>query len=123
MGTVREVRSGPRLGFIWAMLACGPLALALDLAVSYPGVRHACVTGNHWVLHLVTAGAWAFSVAGVLFARHALRTEFPADAWRAGPRAIDRSYFLTYLGLGLSMGFTIVVLAIAIPKWVIGPCL
>lgn len=123
MGTVNEVQFGPRLGFIWAMLACGPLAWALDLAVSYPAVRHACVTGEHWILHLVTGGAWAFSVAGVLFARHALKTQFPADALRSGPRVIDRSYFLTWLALGLCMGFTIVVLAIAVPKWVIGPCL
>ncbi len=123
MGTMHDVQIGPRMGFIWAMLACGPIALALDLAVSYPAVRRECITGQHWMVHLITAGAWAFSVAGVLFARHALRTQFPSDAWRAGPRTIDRSYFLTYLGLGLSLGFTIVVLAIAIPKLVIGPCL
>jgi hypothetical protein len=105
----------------WISLIIGPVAFALDETIGYALTYHACSTGHWYLLHLVSAGSLALAVFGIFFSRAAM-TGLPETAEEKGGRSVDRSYFMAKLGLVLNIAFTLAVIAMAIPRFILSPC-
>ena len=104
----------------WSLVA-GFLAFAIDLGVSYPLRGHACSAAATYQLHLVTILCFAIALSGFLSGWSAIR-RLPHDRDEQGPEPHNRAYFQALLGIILSLGFSLVVLANAIPRWMLDPC-
>jgi hypothetical protein len=101
-------------------LLIGPLSWAADLGLSYAAVYHACSTGHHYVLHIISVVTFFFCLTGAYVAWQ----EFQAvrDANDEGGSPFDRAHFLALLGIAASLGFAMVIIATAVPKFVFSPC-
>jgi hypothetical protein len=89
----------------------------VELEVAYMLVPHACETGNLVPVHLAHGGALLLAWVGAFLAWREWRrwgAQWPDDA--AGPA--PRSRFMATLGLLVSGGFTLVILALWLPKLV-----
>jgi hypothetical protein len=97
------------------------MAWATDLLVRYSLVQWTCNTQHRLVLQLVAVGALLVTAGGATAARRGL-AQTPADAPTEGGRPMDRSRFMAMLGLLSSLLFAIVIVAGAIPLWVLDGC-
>jgi hypothetical protein len=98
----------------------GPLAWGADLLISYALVYHACSSGHHYLLHVVSAVCLAVALSGALLSwRQFQQVRRGNDE---GVSALDRSHFLALLGIASSIWFTVVILATALPRWILSPC-
>lgn len=98
----------------------GPLAWGADLLISYAVVQHSCSTGHYYVLHLISAICFAIAIAGALMSwRYYTGVRAANDE---GGSPFDRSHFLNLLGVVSSVGFAIVIIAGALPRWILSPC-
>jgi len=117
----RTIRSGETPGpLAWSLLA-GFLAWALDLGFSYTLQRHACVAGQTFWIHVVTAICFAIALSGLVAGVRELRM-LPKDSFEEGRRPRDRAYFQGLLGIGFSLSFAVVVIAGAVPRWILSAC-
>lgn len=105
----------------WISLIIGPIAFAFDEGMGYALTYHACSTGHWYVLHLVSAVSLALSIFGIFFSRAAMAA-LPHTAQEKGGNSVDRSYFMAKLGLVINVAFTIAVIAMAIPRFILSPC-
>ncbi len=101
-------------------LLVGPVAWAADLGLSYANVYHACSTGHHYVLHVISVVAFLAALSGAYVGWQ----EFQAvrDANDEGDSPFDRSHFMALLGVASGLGFALVIIATAVPKLVFNPC-
>jgi hypothetical protein len=101
-------------------LLIGPIAWAADLGLSYANVYHACSTGHHYVLHVITLIALIAALTGAYVGWQ----EFQAvrDADEEGGSPLDRTHFMSLLGIASGLGFSLVIIATAVPKFVFSPC-
>ena len=98
----------------------GPLAWAADLGLSYANVYHACSTGHFYVLHAITAITFVLALTGAFVGWREFQALRDADV--EGGSAIDRAHFVALLSIACAIGFAMVIIATAIPKWVFSPC-
>ena len=107
--------------WLWFGALAGPLAWILDEGLSYAIAQHACSTGAFYELHVISAGCLALALVGFFVARwqYAL---VPRGADDEGGSPRDRSWFLARFGIASSLGFALVVLALAVPKFILSPC-
>jgi hypothetical protein len=106
----------------WIGVLTGPLALAADQLTSYALVKWTCGHQHTWVLHAISLAALLVIAGGALAAWTAL-SESPPDARLDGGRSIDRGRFMGALGLATSALFAVLVVAMAVPGWMIDACL
>jgi hypothetical protein len=106
---------------LWTGVLAGPIAWAIDLLVRYSLVRWSCDTQHRFVLQIVACGALIVAAAGASAAWRGL-LQTPADAPTEGGRPIDRSRFMALLGLLTSLLFATVIVAAAIPLWILDAC-
>ena len=110
---------------LWFGILAGPVAWTLQLAISYPLAQLSCHAGyrsQHPLTLQVVAGAALMMIAfGALTAWNALQAA-PAPASTDGGRSIDRARFMAMLGLLFAALFTLVVIATAIPTWILHAC-
>jgi hypothetical protein len=99
----------------------GPFAWAFDLVLSYSLVQWTCGGGPPVVLHLVTLLALAIIAAGAYSAWTALQVA-PSGAPDDGAEPDQRGRFMAMLGLLMCAFFAVVVIAGAIPRWVLDAC-
>ena len=105
---------------LWWGILIGPVAWVLDQGLSYSIDQHACSTGKFYELHLITAACLLLALSGFLVGLRQLR-KVPAGQDDGGtPR--DRSWFMAWLGILLSLEFALVVVAMAVPKVILSPC-
>jgi hypothetical protein len=97
-----------------------PLAWGADLLISYALVQHACSTGHMYVLHVCTAVFFVIALAGALVSWNEYRKASAGNDEGGSP--LDRSHFLALLGTVSSIFFALVILAMAVPRWVLSPC-
>jgi hypothetical protein len=102
-------------------LAAGFLGWGLDLAMSYVLEQHSCSTGRPYLLHMISAICFCIAVSGISPSLSALRNS-PEEADQEGGRFQDRVYFQSLMGLGFSISFAVVILAAAVPRWILSPC-
>lgn len=105
---------------LWWGILIGPIAWVLDQGLSYSVEQHACSTGHFYVLHVITACCFVLAVTGIFVAVRQLRKVPAGEDDGSTPR--DRSWFMAWLGILLSVEFAIVVLAMAVPKIILSPC-
>lgn len=115
----RERPDGSPL-LLWAGVLLGPVAWALDEGLSYALAQHACSTGNLYVLHIVTLLCLLLAISGALIARGQLSKVGPGNDEGGGPH--HRSWWMARVGVASGIGFSLVIIALAIPKILLSPC-
>ena len=113
--------SGEGMAVQWAGVLAGPIALAADQLASYALVKWTCGHQHAWVLHLISVGALLVIAAGAFAAWRAV-SEAPSDATFDGGRSIDRGRFMGVFGLATCALFAVLVVAMAVPGWMIDAC-
>jgi hypothetical protein len=109
------------IGVLWAAVLAGPTAWAIDLVLSYSLVQWTCGGGPPVVLHLVSLFALALIAGGAFAAWRALQVA-PGGAPDDGSEPDQRGRFMALLGLTMCALFAVVVIAAAIPRWVLDAC-
>jgi hypothetical protein len=122
MQTEETVQPGKAPGIIWWAILAGPVGWVADLAFSYVLAQHACSTGHHYVLHVITIVCALIALSGFAAGCVAYRG-IPDDASDKGVRPADRTHFQTLFGIVFSLAFTVVVIAAAVPRWILHPCM
>jgi hypothetical protein len=110
----------PDLGLLtrlWVGILAGPLAWATDEVVGYTATAHECSTGSSTLLHALTVSALITCGVGLLCAR----STWAASLSPSNDRS-DRIRAMALSGICLSLAFAVVILATAIPKWILSPC-
>jgi hypothetical protein len=105
---------------LWAGVLLGPIAWALDEGLSYSMAQHACSTGHTYVLYVITGLCLLLAIVGALIARGQLAIVGPGSDDGAGPH--HRSWWMSWLGIALGLGFSLVIIAMAVPKLLLSPC-
>jgi hypothetical protein len=108
------------LGLRWSLIA-GFAAWAFDLGFSYVLERHSCSTGHHYVLHVISIVCLAIALTGFGTGWMEFR-RFPGTTSEEGGSHFDRAHFQALLGMAFSLSFALVVIAGAVPRWMVGPC-
>ena len=116
-----DFRSGSGALALWWGVFAGAVGFALDEVLSYAIVQHTCSTGYHWLLHLYTALAIVLAFSGFFAARWCYQ-RLPETATLSGGMVESRSRFMAIYGMAASIAFTVVIIALAIPKWAMSPC-
>jgi hypothetical protein len=108
------------LGLWWSLIA-GFAAWGVDLGFSYVLDRHICSTSHHYVLHMISVVSLAIALTG--FGTGLLEFKrFPCTTSEEGGGRFDRAHFQAFLGMAFSLSFAVVVIAGAVPRWILGPC-
>jgi hypothetical protein len=111
----------PKAAVLWIGILTAPLAWAGDLLVRYSLVHWSCGTRQTVVLELVSVIALLLVIGGGMVAWRALRRT-PPGAPANGGRPVDRVRFMAMLGVLTSLLFAVVVVAGAVPQWVLDAC-
>ena len=98
----------------------GPIVFGADLLLSYSLVQHSCSTGHFYVLHLITVVCVAIVLGGAWMSWR--QYQLAREGNDEGGSVLDRSHFLALLGVLASLFFVLVILANAVPKWILSPC-
>jgi len=102
-------------------LLAGPVAWLVQLELSYLLVPWACARGGQVVLHLVALAMLAVAAAGLGFAwRAGLAARRVVGGARAPGFEVRR--FVAGCGVGLSLLFLLVIVASAIPNFILRAC-
>jgi hypothetical protein len=110
----------PDLGLLtrlWAGILAGPLAWATDEVVGYTVTAHECSTGSSALLHALTVSALIMCGIGLLCGGSTWAASLDPENDRA-----ERIRSMSLSGIALSFAFAVVILATAIPKWMLSPC-
>ncbi len=106
---------------MWWGVAAGPLAWGCDLGSSYAVAPHACSTGHFYVLHVISLVFFLIALSGFALAFGTYR-RLPDNAEKQGHLPRDRAFFLSLVGIVMSLGFAIIIIAGAVPRWILSPC-
>jgi hypothetical protein len=106
---------------LWTGILAGPVAWATDLCVSYPLVKWSCVSQRQGVLQLIPFAALAVVAGAALLSWTALRRT-ASDGPTSGGGWRQRARFMAVLGLTSSALFTVTIVGLAIPRWVLDAC-
>src|SRR5437763_4670613 len=115
------VQRGEAPILLWWAICAGPLAWAADLGFSYVLTQHSCSTGHYYVLHVITTICALLAISG-FGAGWSAYGALSGDATEEGPRPLDRAYFQVLFGITFSLAFTVVIIAGAVPRWILSPC-
>ena len=120
-GPAEDFRSGTGALALWWGIFAGPIGFALDEVMSYAIVQHTCSTGYHGLLHFYTLLAIVLALSGFAAALWCYR-RLPESATTTGVMVESRSRFMAIYGIAASIAFTLVIIALSIPKWAMSPC-
>lgn len=115
------VRKGEAPALVWWAMFGGPFAWGCDLGFSYVLEQHTCSTGHHYVLHVITVVCALIALSGFVAGWVAF-AHVHRDADDKGVRPMDRTHFQVMFGVVFSLAFTMVIIAEAVPRWILHPC-
>jgi hypothetical protein len=117
--SVEEVK-GRGAAALWTGILVPPVTFGTDLLLSYALVQHACSTGHFYVMHAITVVAVLIALsAGFLSWREYTRIPEADDE---GGSPFDRAHFMAIYGMASALGFTLAMIAIAVPRFILSPC-
>lgn len=102
---------------LWIGILAGPIAWAVDEVVGYTVTAHECSTGSVTLIHALTYIGLLVCALGLISAR-SVAAIYPCCT----EEHEDRIRSMAISGMALSLGFALVILATAIPKWILSPC-
>jgi hypothetical protein len=105
---------------LWTGILAGPVAWASDLCVSYALVKWSCASQRETLLHIFTLAALAVVAGGAIVSFLALQRTPPMPTDGGDPR--QRARFMAVLGLMSCALFALLIVANAIPRWVLDAC-
>ena len=106
---------------LWFAVLAGPVAWMIGLNADYSLVRVACATGTMLPLHLVTLVTLLLAAAGGVVGWRGWRRgggEWPGE----GGTVLERSRFMSALGLMASALFALAIVAQWLAKLFLDPC-
>jgi len=106
---------------IWWSLVAGFAAWGFDLGLSYMLEQHSCSTGHSYALHAIFVACFLGALSGFVTGFMEKR-RFPHDSKEEGGSSLDRAHFQALIGMIFSLSFAVVILAGAIPRWILHPC-
>jgi hypothetical protein len=113
--------AAPGAPVLWTGILTGPIAWAADLMVRYSLVHWSCGMQQTMVLELISSLTLVLVIAGGVVAWRAL-VRTPSRAATDGGRPVDRGRFMALLGVLTSGLFALVVVAGAVPQWILDAC-
>lgn len=116
----RFARPGGKGALWWGFLA-GPFGWTVHLGLSYPVVAYVCRSGATWILHAATVLSLLIVASGTWTAWRNWRA-IGAPRSTHGADLVGRTRFMAIAGLALCAAFTLLILAEAVPNYLIGPC-
>lgn len=101
------------------LVLTGPVIFGADLLIRYALVQHACSTGHHYVLHVVSLMALLIVLAAAWFAwrQYAEVT----NATEEGGSEPDRTHFVSLLAVLMDSGCALLIIANAVPAFILNP--
>ncbi len=105
---------------LWAGVLLGPVAWALDEGLSYALEQHSCSTGHVYVLHVISLICLLLALSGAAISWRQL--SIVGAGSEEGGSIRDRSWWMARLGIAMGIGFAIVIVALAVPKFLLSPC-
>jgi hypothetical protein len=115
------VESGKTPWGLWWSLCAGFIAWGTDLGLSYTLEQHSCSTGHRYVLHGISIACFLIALTGFAAGLAEFR-RLPSSAKEEGGSHFDRAHFQGLLGMIFSLSFALVVIAGAVPRWILSPC-
>jgi hypothetical protein len=103
-----------------AGLIVGPLAFGADLLLSYMLVDHSCSTGHGYVLHAISVVCFVIVLGGAWMSWQ--QYENAKEGNDEGGSPLDRSHFLGLLGFAMNLFVAVVIIANAVPRFILSPC-
>ena len=126
---VQELRPGTpsegerrRRRWLWLALFVGPFAWSTDFALSYGLTPRACTAQSAVLLLVFSAVALLAAATGLVVALRA-RREIQTAGGDTGTIQADARPFVVTGALVTSTGFILVIVAGAIPRLVLNPCI
>jgi len=98
----------------------GPLAFGADLLLSYMLVEHSCSTGHFYVLHVISIVCFLIVLGGAWMSWQQYQNAREGNDEGGSP--LDRSHFLGLMGTVSSLFFAVVIIANAVPRFILSPC-
>lgn len=117
----KAVQSGVTPTRLRWSLAAGFAAFGLDLGLSYVLRQHVCTSSQKLELHLVSGVCLAITLLGFALGWAGFHT-LPHDSEEEGGEPHDRAHFEALLGMGFSLAFALVIIALAVPRWLLRVC-
>lgn len=119
--TNRAIPSGHTPLALRVSMILGFIAGGSNLFVNYVLRGRACHSQSLALVHVVTAVCLLFTISGALLGAKVLR-QLPKEKNDEGGEPHDRAHFQALLAIGFNAAFTVVVVAVAIPSWMVQPC-
>lgn len=107
---------------LWFALFTGPSAWALDSAVAYLLTQRACAVQSPALLLVFSALAVTLTIAGLVVALRAKHALPPRHA-ASGATHVAPTRFLVLSAVALNAGFLLAIIAAALPRLIIDPCI
>jgi hypothetical protein len=105
---------------LMAGVLLGPIAWILDEGLSYSLEQHSCSTGHFYLLQLISIVAFIIALAGAAIAWRQL--SIVGAGSEEGGSIRDRSWWMARVGIWMGIGFAVVIVALAVPKFLLSPC-
>jgi hypothetical protein len=118
---VSAAAAPPGAAVLWIGILTGPIAWACDLLIRYALVHWSCGERHTAALRLISLATLLLVVGGGAAAWRALR-QTPSRAPTDGGNPVSRARFMAMLGVLTSVLFAVVVVAGAVPQWVLDAC-
>jgi hypothetical protein len=105
---------------MWGIFA-GPIAWAADEGISHAIVQHACSTGAHFWLHVITGLALLLASSGLVIALMQTAS-IPGPHIEDGGSRRDWTWWTARYAVASSTFFIVVLLAQTVPRFILSPC-
>jgi hypothetical protein len=107
---------------LWAAVLGAPVLWLSHLQVSYMLVPWTCATGRRWVLHAVSAGFLALTLAGGWLAWREFKRAGNGPSSPELDAPLGRSRLLSAIGLMSAGLFALAIFAQALASFFLDPC-
>jgi len=106
---------------LWMSFCAGPIAWLLNQGIGYAVMKPVCRSADVSALWLIGAFTLVLACLGAWIAARCLLM-LRDGATDTGGRAIDRSYFVAIVAIGMNSLIAILIVTSVIPQFLLSPC-